>query len=223
MDQKQLDRIKNWIGAILLLLLVIAAVKLVFNVVMMDTSLGTPRYVSESEALIRANERLVTMTQWTLSTVLIISGGLLGLNWYQNQKRYDDDRKDIEISLKEFGDRIAKVESAVDPRMDALLNNHIEALERADGPTETYGVLSTGFSMIVNAEHPRVDWTFVFLDQAIPSLIQEIQNTGVPIELDGQEAMDRFDDLCTQIEDVLPEFAPAMAFIRKWVMVIPNQ
>jgi hypothetical protein len=61
------------------------------------TSIGSP--TSESDALIRANERLLEMAKWTISTILLLGGALIGLNWYSNEQRYSRDRAEHESRI----------------------------------------------------------------------------------------------------------------------------
>lgn len=70
------------------------------------TNIGSPS--TESDALVRANERLLEMAKWTISTILLIGGGLIGLNWYSNEHRYQSDKS----------------------QFDKEVRNHKEALER---------------------------------------------------------------------------------------------
>lgn len=56
---------------------------------------------SESAALTRANERLLEMVKWTISTLLLIGGGLIGLNWYSNEHRYHADKTKFDQELKD--------------------------------------------------------------------------------------------------------------------------
>jgi len=45
------------------------------------------------------------MVQWTIGTVLTLGGALIGLNWYQGEKRYEHDRQVFEEKLTAEVDR----------------------------------------------------------------------------------------------------------------------
>jgi len=62
------------------------------------TSIGSP--TSESDALIRSNERLLEMAKWTISTILLLGGALIGLNWYSNEHRYSRDRDEQDRRIR---------------------------------------------------------------------------------------------------------------------------
>jgi hypothetical protein len=76
---------------------------LISLIVLKGTDIGTP--ASADAALIAANERLLQMVQWTIGTVLTLGGALIGLNWYQSEKRYDHDRQLFEDRITAEMDR----------------------------------------------------------------------------------------------------------------------
>ncbi len=75
---------------------------LLARILLAPTDIGSP--ATESAALIRANERVLEMVKWTISTLLLVGGGLIGLNWYTNEQRYTTDlarlRSDYDERLK---------------------------------------------------------------------------------------------------------------------------
>lgn len=97
-DQQHEDRfhkLQRW-GKTVLLWGVIAAmlvltISLLCRILFSSVQIGTP--ASETAALTRANERLLEMVKWTVSTILLVGGGLIGLNWYSNEQRYREDRR----------------------------------------------------------------------------------------------------------------------------------
>lgn len=117
---------KTWEGAkealfILILLSVLSALGVVvFRVITADTSLQLIPITSESAAVIRANERVVQLTQWTISTILIVAGGLIGLNWYQNQRRYERDKEELDTFREATSDEVSALRSSVAVRLQRL-------------------------------------------------------------------------------------------------------
>lgn len=122
----------NWSGTNWKFLTKIASVliggvllALVFRgVLFAPTSIGSPS--SESDALIRANERLLEMTKWTISTILILGTGLIGLNWYSNEHRYARDRAENESQI---GDLQKTFKSAMADETVRYLDLHKQLLE----------------------------------------------------------------------------------------------
>lgn len=66
------------------------------------------------QATLASSERLVQMAQWTVTTVLTLGGALIGLNWYQNERRYYDDKAALERkvndSIHELSQRLSFLE-----------------------------------------------------------------------------------------------------------------
>lgn len=117
---------KIWDGAkevlfiLILLAVLIALGVVVFRIVTTDTSLRLLPANSESAAVIRANERVVQLTQWTISTILIVAGGLIGLNWYQNQRRYERDKEELDTFRLETSDDVTQIRTTVETRLHRL-------------------------------------------------------------------------------------------------------
>ena len=70
---------------------------LITMILLKGSDIGSP--ASAQSALIAANERSLQMVQWTIATVLTLGGALIGLNWYQGEKRYEHERRIIEDKL----------------------------------------------------------------------------------------------------------------------------
>lgn len=70
---------------------------LITMVLLKGSDISSP--ATAQSALIAANERLLQMVQWTIATVLTLGGALIGLNWYQGEKRYEHDRRVFEEKL----------------------------------------------------------------------------------------------------------------------------
>lgn len=71
----------------------LAGVVLFWRIVLAPVEIG--EVSTESQAVGRANERVVQMFQWMISTILLMGGGLIGLNWYQSNQRYERDKEDL--------------------------------------------------------------------------------------------------------------------------------
>lgn len=59
-------------------------------------------------ATIAVSERLVQMAQWTVTTVLTLGGALIGLNWYQNERRYQEDKASFEQKITARVDQLGE-------------------------------------------------------------------------------------------------------------------
>lgn len=75
-------------------------------IVLKGSDIGTP--ASAQSALIAANERLLQMVQWTIATVLTLGGALIGLNWYQGEKRYEHDKHEFEARVQTLEEQTAR-------------------------------------------------------------------------------------------------------------------
>jgi hypothetical protein len=54
------------------------------------------------------SESLIQMAQWTIVTVLTGGAALIGINWYQGEKRYERDREDVNKAVEELASNNAK-------------------------------------------------------------------------------------------------------------------
>ncbi len=109
---------------------VVAAVILIWTgflitmIVTQGSDIGTP--ASETEAVIRSNERLLQMAQWTIATVLTIGGALIGFNWFQNQR----ERESIEASRSDVVKVIESLPGTID-ELTETIEQRLQLLERA--------------------------------------------------------------------------------------------
>ncbi len=104
-------------ASLVVLILIGVVASLVFRILFSSVRIGSPS--TESDALVRSSERLIQLVQWTLSTVLIIGGGLIGLNWYSNEHRYRKDK----VTLNERFNRMERLRradftSSIEERID---------------------------------------------------------------------------------------------------------
>lgn len=121
---------------------------LITMILLKGSDIGSP--ATPQCALIAANERLLQMVQWTVGTVLTLGGALIGLNWYQGEKRYEHDRRVFE----------EKLTAEVDRRLSEY-NAHLDMVTRAS----IVSLDSIAAQMVREAAGPRDgtlnDLTFV--------------------------------------------------------------
>jgi hypothetical protein len=84
-----------------------------FRIAFLDTNKGWR--TSEAAATASASEAVMQMAQWTITTVFAIGGALIGLNWYQSEKRYEHDRQVFEDRLTEkINSKLGEYEKSLD-------------------------------------------------------------------------------------------------------------
>lgn len=81
---------------------------LLFLILSTGSDIGRPR--TESAVLVAANERLLQMVQWTIATVLVLGGAFIGLNWYQSEIRYREDKDEVNETLAEVQELVDGLE-----------------------------------------------------------------------------------------------------------------
>jgi len=86
------------------------------------SDIGTPR--TAPAALIVANERMLQMVQWTIATILTLGGALIGLNWYQSERRYQDDKRAVDETLAE----VQALRDELEERFKILAEASVESL-----------------------------------------------------------------------------------------------
>ncbi|MGI8485669.1 MAG: hypothetical protein ACR2OU_15580 [Thermomicrobiales bacterium] len=89
---------KDWIAKIGVIALGVVALAFVLAIITSDSKLVVTPY--ESTAVAASGERLIQMAQWTIGTVLTVGALLIGLNWYQNDRRYERDKQDLKDELR---------------------------------------------------------------------------------------------------------------------------
>lgn len=140
---------KETLFVLILLAVLVALGVVVFRVITTDASLRLIPTSSESAALIRANERVVQLTQWTISTILIVAGGLIGLNWYQNQRRYERDKEELDAFRVAISDEVAGLRSSLAARIQ-----HLERQSEALAEQHRDHVLVQAVDDIASASSP---------------------------------------------------------------------
>lgn len=88
------DALPRWLFAALLATLLLMMGAVLYKILWSSPVVGSP--ATESMAVTRASERLIQMVQWTISTILLIGGALIGLNWYQSNQRYQNDKETLQ-------------------------------------------------------------------------------------------------------------------------------
>lgn len=115
---------------ILFRLVVVFVLAIVLTLLWKIVSTEFPDSGSDSAALVQ-------LTQWTIATVLTGGAALVGLNWYQASRRYEDDQEkrnrsvsDVEIrlvnALKERDETIARLSA----QMESEIEHELRRLER---------------------------------------------------------------------------------------------
>lgn len=90
----------RWLFRLMTIGWAVVVAVLLINIISAPSDIGSP--ANESQAVIRANERLLELVKWTISTILLVGGGLIGLNWYQSTQRYERDKDDIESRIRKL-------------------------------------------------------------------------------------------------------------------------
>jgi hypothetical protein len=72
------------------------------------------RVVSTSVSPSSDSEAMIQMAQWTIATILTVGAALIGINWYQAERRYERDRADLQTEFEKrfesISDWVASVE-----------------------------------------------------------------------------------------------------------------
>jgi hypothetical protein len=80
---------RNFLPSVAIIVLIAFLIVAMIQILSLDTSV--PVSTTDLEATARANERLLQMAQWTLTTVLGLGLALIAINWYQSTR----DRSEI--------------------------------------------------------------------------------------------------------------------------------
>lgn len=163
----------SWCGRnpalLLLMLAILIAVVLVFRILFAPVEIGTP--ATESEALVRSNERLIQIVQWTISTVLVIGGGLIGLNWYRDEKRYERDRQEVDRIRKDLDDFRRQTSQHVldlsQETVEAIFFRVIEQMTRSFDLAGAFQLLSEGYAHISQWESPGTYRTEMLIHEGL--------------------------------------------------------
>lgn len=118
-------------GVTLTILIVFLAVVMV-RIAFQDTSI--PIASDDTGAAAGANERLLQMVQWSLTTVLGLGLVLVGINWFQTNR----DRNEIKAleqrlqeAISDFETRVSRLQEASDAAEETLIQYETERLLRS--------------------------------------------------------------------------------------------
>ena len=222
----------SWPVAIVTLAVLAGLAALIYKILTTDTDLGlTPMHPAHAEslALIRANERIVQLVQWTISTILVVAGGLLGLNWYQNQKRYQDDKAELlafrrrmerrsrndresyRTFRSEMEERIRRTERAqeqlAEHHRSHLLVQAVDELGRTTTVQEAFATIMSWYGQIREADNARQERALSLLWQGFEYIEELVVEEGLEPVFYSREpgARERFLQFLDDVESIYPE------------------
>lgn len=117
-----LDLIRRRLHIIFIVAFAIPVSIVMFRIAVMDTDIGGRTPVAAMNAA--SSEAMMQLAQWTITTVLALGGALIGLNWYQGEKRHEHDRQVFEDRLT------ANIDKKLSEHNE-MYNQHLEMLTRA--------------------------------------------------------------------------------------------
>lgn len=121
-SSKTIERLQQSGKAILpwsiIVVVVILAGVLLVRILFSSVEIGSP--ATESASITRTNERLLEMVKWTVSTILLVGGGLIGFNWYSSEQRYKNDRANDERRLGEMEHAISEFRRATGSEVQGI-------------------------------------------------------------------------------------------------------
>lgn len=134
----------------------------------LDTSV--PVSTTDVEATARANERLLQIVQWSLTTVLGLGVALIAVNWYQSTK----DRSDVEelertlkLTIQSFEERLSDLSEMA----DTLAFNI--AIQDLNGHLSTAGLTgnSDSITLLINAFRKNKDEYPIYANASLKLLV----------------------------------------------------
>lgn len=153
---KQSQNESKWIFRAMAIGWAIVVAILLINIVSAPSDIGSP--ATESQAVVRANERLLEMVKWTISTILLVGGGLIGLNWYHSEKRMEEV---LATTTQNTQDQIKGLRDSLDSRITLLeqlsdrlresmrsTRNDVQDLQLAVQDVDTYSSWSLLFTNV---------------------------------------------------------------------------
>ncbi len=223
-DKSTFGAIWEWAKEVLFILILLAVLialgVVVFRVLTTDTSLNLIPTSDESAAVIRANERVVQLTQWTISTILIVAGGLIGLNWYQNQRRYERDKEDLNAFRTstshdvatvrdEFAARLVRLEQQnellAEQHRDHVLVQAVDEVTRAFSVTHVLQAIMSWYDRILQVDDANQARALTLVWQGFET-INELLDTGEePAFFFTEDERQAFDDFLDRVESHHPE------------------
>lgn len=203
------------------------------RIIMADVSLwdrGAVPPDTETAAVIAANERVLQLVQWTVSTILVVAGGLLGLNWYQNQKRYDDDktdlarfRRDMERRYQRDHGEILQIRKEMDARVsraeqaqETLAEHHrshllvqaVNEVTSTDTVEDAFSVIVSWYGQIREVDNSEQQRALTLLWQGFEYILELLEEGAPPVLHSGDPAAElRFRDFLGAVKSAYPEVA----------------
>lgn len=224
------DRTLTALLIAVLLAVLVGLFVLIFRVLTTDTDLGlvtTDPESVESAALIRANERIVQLVQWTLSTILVVAGGLLGLNWYQNQKRYEQDKADLTRFRRRMEERVRKAEQSqeqlAEHHRSHLLVQAVDEVTRTDNVRDAFSTIMSWYGQIREVDNARQERALSLIWQGF-EFIEEliIEKGAAPVFFSQEpEEEERFLQFLDDVESTYPEVGEFTTVFRSLVSETP--
>jgi hypothetical protein len=106
---------RNLLPSIAIIVLIAFLIVAMVEILSLDTSV--PVSNTDLEAAARANERLLQMTQWTLTTVLGLGLALIAINWYQSTRdrsEIDEIEHALRIAASEYEEQLRELMQSAD-------------------------------------------------------------------------------------------------------------
>lgn len=201
-----------FIGVALMLVFI-----LLFRIVFSSSSIGAP--ATESEALVRSSERLIQTVQWTISTVLVVAGGLIGLNLYRDEKRYERDRQELRQIKEDLDDyREANDERIVTLSQESIsmrFSMAIDAMNASNTEIDIFWEILDGYQRLRTLEAPSTYRTSILLQEGLELMDLE----GGEIEFaDESEAIEFYSFVDSIVREFL-QFETIVARLKDRVSV----
>lgn len=114
-----------------------------------------PDSFSATAALAMA-ERMSQSAEWTIATILVIGSAVIGLNWYQAERRRQHDIEQIESKLasieKRFEDRLRLIEFVNVATIEAM---SFQAIDKALGNPDDVGFVRRAIDLYRKSGTPQ--------------------------------------------------------------------
>jgi len=173
------------------------------------SDIGTPR--TAPAALIAANERMLQMVQWTIATILTLGGALIGLNWYQSERRYQDDKRAVDETLAE----VQALRDELENRLSMLAEASVESLaqlamqEIVESARRTYSPIRPPVEHYIGILRSE-DQNPVHRLAAIRLIVNEarhLKSSGALTGSNAQPFRDVYEDIATRHSGLATELA----------------
>jgi hypothetical protein len=220
---------KEVLFIVILLAVLIALGVVVFQVITTDTSLNLIPTSGESAAVIRTNERVVQLTQWTISTILIVAGGLIGLNWYQNQRRYERDKEDLNAFREatsndvtriggNFATRLERLEQQnellAEQHRDHVLVQAVDEVARSFSVNHVLQVIMSWYDRILEVDDDNQERALTLVWQGFEAINELLDAGEEPAFFFTEDERRAFDNFLDRVEGHYPEMQEFLTTYR---------